>query len=106
DIRDAGTEPLANQLNIAPLTRRRHARRRRRRVLAVQCEHPADEHLGRPSRERDDTAALQHAQHLADRDVRTWREHVAELTYDEVEARAAPEARARGAPAPVRLGAH
>src|SRR3954454_22949632 len=50
-----------------------------------QREHPSDIEMRRPGGEGDGAAGLQHAQHLADGDLGTRREHVAELAEHHVE---------------------
>src|SRR3954470_6745917 len=54
-------------------------------MAADQREHPSDVEMRRPGGEGDGAAGLQHAQHLADGDRGTRREHVAELAEHHVE---------------------
>src|SRR5438128_9959659 len=85
DVLHLATEPLANDLRIPPLWRRRYARRWRGHVTADECEHASDKEFRRPGRECDRAAGLQDAKHFIHRDVRPRRKHVTVLTDDHVE---------------------
>jgi len=80
-------EPLPDNVWIAPLRRRGDSRRRRRHVARGEREHPSNEKLRGPRRERNRSTWLQHAQHFSQRNLRPGCKNMAELAQDNVKRR-------------------
>jgi hypothetical protein len=82
---EALAQPFGDQRRIAPLRRRRRARRWRRRMAADEGEDAPHQMLRRPGRENHAAAGLEHASHLCDRNLGPRREQVTELAEHDVE---------------------
>src|SRR5436190_23573744 len=84
NVLNALAKPLPHDLRIAPLRRWRDAWGWRWHITTHHCEHSSDKQFRRPGGERDGPAALEHTQHLLERDVSAGREDMPVLTDNDI----------------------